>query len=109
MNVGSEIILQLIQNQPHLALLSNDSTEVISKSERDAIHNRLGNALSRGVISRSEFAAQTNIHSKSLELLLDDREDQLVHYDDHMCTKTYDNKLSDEALDIITRIISNTT
>ena len=109
LDIGSDIILQLVQDQPHLALLSNDNSEVVTKGERDEIYAKVQEALSQDIISRSEFAAHNRIHSKSLDLLLNDQEDQLVHYDDHLCTKAYDDKLSDEALDILNRIITNIT
>jgi len=109
LDVGSDIILQLVQDQPHLALLSNDNSEVVSKSERDEIYAKVQEALSQGITSRSKSAAHNNIHSKSLDLLLNNQEDQLVHYNDHLCTKAYDNILSDGAFDILNRIITNIT
>ena len=109
LDVGSDIILQLVQDQPRLAVLSNDNSEVVTKSERDEIYAKVQEALSQSIISRSEFATHNKIHSKSLNLLLNDQEDQLVHYNDHLCTKAYDNILSDGAFDILNRIITNIT
>ena len=106
MDVASEIILQLVYNQPHLALLSNDSQEVIARPERDAIRRRLSQSLSAGIISKGDFTAHNKVHLKSLNLLLDDQEDQLVSYEDCTCTQNYDNKLSKGARNIIDRTIS---
>ena len=98
----------MINKQPHLALLSNDS-KVVPKAERDAIQNLLRELLSGGVVSRSTFASQSKIDLRSLDLLLNEQENLLVHYDDHVCTEAYEKLLSEQSLDIITRMVSNIT
>jgi hypothetical protein len=109
LNVDSAIILQLVRSQPHLALLSNDSSTVFPKAERDAIAETIRGLLSYGIISKSEFTSMNDLDSRSLDLLLEDQDEQLIYYDDHLCTQAYDEKLKDECLDIISRMISNNT
>jgi hypothetical protein len=109
LNVDSTIILQLIRSQPHLALLSNDSSIVFPKAERDAITETVRGLLAYGIISKLEFTSMNNIDSKSLDLLLQDQDEQLIYYDDHLCTQAYDEKLKGECLDIVSRMISNNT
>ncbi|KAF2820108.1 hypothetical protein CC86DRAFT_361767 [Ophiobolus disseminans] len=109
LDVDPGTILQLIQDQPHLALLSHENNLVIFKDERHQIHNNLRERLANGIIAKSEYALEKDISSKSLEHLLNDQKHELVHYDDHVHSEAYEKTVSEEALDIINRMINNIT
>ncbi|KAH8726840.1 hypothetical protein GQ44DRAFT_770777 [Phaeosphaeriaceae sp. PMI808] len=106
-DVDPEFILELIHKSPALALLSDDGHNVVPKFERDAIREMLSETLSTRALLRKDYAAKSHIDPRSLNLLLNDVQEELVHYEDIVCTVTYNKKLREEALDYITRAISN--
>ncbi|KAH7067096.1 hypothetical protein FB567DRAFT_259475 [Paraphoma chrysanthemicola] len=95
LNVGHDVITTLVLSQPEMALLSDGGDHVIPKVERDGINESLQEVLTNGIVSKKEFAQQAQIHTKSVERLVGLQEEQLVHYDDHVCTGTYETMLSE--------------
>ncbi|KAF2034512.1 hypothetical protein EK21DRAFT_108125 [Setomelanomma holmii] len=111
-DVDRDVTTQLVQSRPKLALLSNAGDQVVPKVERDAIFERLLEALSNGLVERKKFALQKNVSSESVGLLLDLQEEKLMQYGDHndcVCTEAYEAHLSYFISDYIDRVISNTS
>lgn len=103
-----EIILQLVQDQSHIALLSKDRSEVIPKAELTAIAKRLREELSVGLVAKPKFISENNVSLGSLDTLLKYQEDRLLHYNDHVCSQAYDDKIAEYAArEIIDRKIDN--
>lgn len=107
MDIEPPIILQLIDIHPHLALLGTDCHNAIPKAERDAIQKNLSEILFAKPVSRKEFASQNGIDPKSLEFLLGDIDEELVHHDDLVCTVSYDKELSFQIQGTIDSAINN--
>lgn len=108
LEVEPSIVSQIIRSHAHHALISSDGSKVVPQTERDDIQTKLRELLSDGLISKQRFATDNDIDLKSLDLLLEE-ENELVEGDGHVYTKSYDQKLSDSVLDILTRTINNTT
>ncbi|KAH7079373.1 hypothetical protein BKA63DRAFT_265568 [Paraphoma chrysanthemicola] len=106
LNVGHDVITTLVHSQPELALLSDGGDQVIPKVERDGIIGSLQEVLSNGLVSKKEFAQQAQIDTKSVERLVGLQE-QLVHYDNHVCTETYETMLSEYISREIDAVIGN--
>jgi hypothetical protein len=109
LDVGPEVLFQLVRSQPHLALLSNNSNEIIPKSERDTIEKQLNVSLSFGLVSRKSFALRNDVDSHGLDFLLKGCGDGLIEYGDHICTKAYEETISSLVMSSINSAINNKT
>jgi hypothetical protein len=109
LDISLEPLLRLLHNDSRLSLVSNDGSEVLPKKQIDAIVERLRESLSLGVVSKDEFDSQNDISFHHLRIVLRDVEPEIKYHGDHLCTASYEKTLSEQALDIINRAISNTT
>lgn len=91
------------------AILSADGNDIIPKQEIDAIVEQLRSSLSAGVVSKREYESRTSIAFDSLEPILGQIANELIHYDDHICTHAYDKGASSQALDIMNQVINENT
>jgi hypothetical protein len=97
LNIDSEIIIQLAQDQSRIALLSRDNSQIIPKAELAAIAARLREDVAVGLVSTTQFAVDSNVSLSSLDTLLKYQEDWIVHYDDYVCSQEYDDKIAEYA------------
>lgn len=99
LDVGVDVVLQLIRGNPTLALLSQDGSSIIPKEERDAIVMDLEDMMAKELIFKAKFTQSRDIHQECLASVLripsvkgsiaDDTEDYLM-------SKAYSTALSDE-------------
>lgn len=99
-------LLLLVRSGNPPAILSADGNDIIPEQEIDAIAEQLRSSLSAGVVSKREQESRTNIAFDSLQPILGQIADELIHYDDHVCTHAYDKVVSAQALDIMNRVIN---
>jgi hypothetical protein len=50
-----------------------------------------------GLVSKTRFISGNNVSWSSLETLLKYQKDYIVHYDDHVCSQAYDDKIAEYA------------
>lgn len=100
-------MLQLIHNQPRLALLGNDE-RVVARHERDTIEKRLNEALRGSVVSKTKFAVQYNVSLESLgRLEVDDVEFYDTH--DEVVTSGYASQIWEKTSKVVERVEENRT
>jgi hypothetical protein len=91
LDVHQTLVLQLARNHPKLALISSDSTTIITLHERDALQEKLSQLLDHGMVLRAEFATQNRLHSDSLQNLLREHTHHILTLDDYIYTKAYED------------------
>jgi hypothetical protein len=77
LDVDQQLVQQLTQNHPKLALFSADGLSIITADERDALYETLTTQLFDELVSKSDFIAHHDVHVKSLEILLSDQKYEL--------------------------------
>lgn len=107
LDIGHDVITHLVYSQPEMALLSHARDHVVPKVERDMICEYLNDLLSSGVVSRKDYAQGNNVDSRSVDQLLDLREDHLMYYGDHVCSEAYETMLSEHLSREIDAVIGN--
>jgi hypothetical protein len=109
LDISLETLLRLLHNDSRLSLVSNNGSEVLPKKQIDAIVERVRESLSLGIVSKDEFDSQNDIGFHHLRIVLRDVEPEIKYHGDHLCTASYEKTISEQALDVINRAISNTT
>jgi hypothetical protein len=95
LDVHQTLVLQLVRNHPKLALLSADSTDVIAADERDALQEKLARLLEDGLVLKSDFVTQNDLHTDSLDVLLADQKHPILILDDYAYSKPYESSISE--------------
>ncbi|KAF1964718.1 hypothetical protein BU23DRAFT_561689 [Bimuria novae-zelandiae CBS 107.79] len=70
LGVDTDVVLQLVQANATLALLSQDRSSIIPKQERDALVKDLEESLAKGFVAKYEVARSHDLHKDSLDDLL---------------------------------------
>lgn len=70
LNVGLDVVSQLIRANPGFALTSRDGNSIVPKQERDAIVRDLEQLLSKELVVKDEFLNARDIQQESLEHIL---------------------------------------
>ncbi|KAF1841360.1 uncharacterized protein K460DRAFT_344011 [Cucurbitaria berberidis CBS 394.84] len=106
LNVQQDIVRQLVDTHPGLALLSFDSSDIVALDERVTLRKKLDGCLSDGIVLKLNFATQNDIDSKSIDILLRDVDGQLVYFDDYVCSKSYEDRLADSIMTFLKRSLN---
>ncbi|KAK7188641.1 hypothetical protein DPSP01_005603 [Paraphaeosphaeria sporulosa] len=99
LDVEVDVVLQLIQGNPALALLSQDGSTIISSAERDTIVKNLEDMLNKKLVSKADFIQSHDVHEECLASLLripSIRENLADEGEDHLLGKVYSRIISEE-------------
>ncbi|KAF1913478.1 hypothetical protein BDU57DRAFT_456181 [Ampelomyces quisqualis] len=102
-------MLRLVRSLNPPAVLSANGNDIIPEQEIDAIAKQLRSSLRFGVVSKRDYESQTGIAFESLKSILGQTASELISYDDHICTYTYDKEVASQALEIVARAINDTS
>ncbi|KAF1947157.1 hypothetical protein EJ02DRAFT_449747 [Clathrospora elynae] len=105
LDIDHNLVLQLVRTHPRLALLSADSSSIVAVDERDALQAHLTSLLSEGLVLKSDFVAQNDLHIDSLNTLLGNEDAQLLSFEDYVCSKAYESKIVGVLSDLLQQSI----
>ncbi|KAJ4373806.1 hypothetical protein N0V83_002545 [Neocucurbitaria cava] len=103
LNVGPDVVRQLVETHSEISLLSLNTNNIITLDERNALLEDLTNLLTGGIISTVDLAKQNDLNVRSIDALLADLDMQLVYHDDHVCSKSYEDSLSESVMRLLRR------
>jgi hypothetical protein len=99
LDVEIDVLLQLVRENPALALLSQDGNSIIPRVERDAIVKELEDMLPVELVSKADFTQTHDLHPDCLGDLLRIpriKESLADDTDDYLLSNIYSTVLSDE-------------
>ncbi|KAH3943615.1 hypothetical protein HBH98_028480 [Parastagonospora nodorum] len=106
LDLTSDTLRTLVRTGRPLVLLSNDESEIIPIQEVEASLEKLREELRTSIVSMSEIKSE---HGISNQHRLWDELGDVVMFDDHACTRAYDEEISKQALSIVNRAVEGVT
>ncbi|KAI8937474.1 hypothetical protein NX059_005192 [Plenodomus lindquistii] len=95
LDIGTDLVLQLVRTHSGLALLSANKSSIITIDERDALLQKLSDGLSNGLIQISTFRAENDLDENSLQALVKDVDGVVEEHNGHLFSKAYEQKVFD--------------
>ncbi|KAH3920746.1 hypothetical protein HBH56_009280 [Parastagonospora nodorum] len=106
LDLTSDTLRTLVRTGRPLVLLSNDESEIIPIQEVEASLEKLREELRTSIVSMSEIKSEYGISNQ--HRLWDELGD-VVMFDDHACTRAYDEEISKQALSVVNRAVEGVT
>jgi len=106
LDVNPDTLRTLVRTGRPLVLLSNDESEIIPIQEVEANLDKLREELRTSIVSMSEIKSEYGISNQ--HRLWDELGD-VVLFEDHVCTRAYDEEISKQALGVAKRAVEGVT
>lgn len=106
LDVAPDTLQSLVRTGRPLVLLSNDKSEIIPIQEVEANLEKLREELRTSIVSMSEIKSEYGISNQ--HRLWDELGD-VAMFEDHACTRAYDEEISKQALSLVKRTVDGIT
>jgi hypothetical protein len=106
LDLTSDTLRTLVRTGRPMVLLSNDESEIIPIQEVEANLEKLREQIRTSIVSMSEIKSEYGISKQ--DRIWGELSD-VVMFDDHACTRAYDEEISKQALSVVNRAVEGVT